>query len=335
MLLNPGILALLFGTAIALVMLLYAAGLGLKILSGWQPQSSSEAQLQLERKTYLVSTIVNYAFGFVVLSGLLFVYTLEDIHSFFIGAMCATGSLNANQIGWLALLVKLLLFFFAALWVHFNRLDQRTEDTPLVRPKYLALLLLTPLVGFDLFLQYSYFSGLKPEIITSCCGSLFSLGNDGVASELAGLPPASTMLAFYLLAGACLALLLLCLRSPRSLYRYLLSGVSLAFFFVAMLSVISFISPYIYQLPSHHCPFDMLQKNYAFVGYPLYAGLFVGALYALLPGLSQPLKKWPTLKREVEKCERRWFLTALAWLGLFLALVSWPILFGSFVLLGY
>lgn len=335
MILNPGILALLFGTSIAFVMLLYAAGLGLKILSRWDPQSSSEEQLQLERKTYLVSTIVNYAFGFEIISGLLFIYTVEDIHRLFVGAMCATGALNANQVGWLALLIKIILFFAAALWVHFNRLDQRTEDTPLVRPKYLALLLLTPLVGLDLLLQYSYFTGLQPEIITSCCGSLFSLGNDSVASELAGLPAKPTMLVFFLTAGICLITQILCLGSKRAIFRYLLFVISLGFLFIALASVVSFISLYIYQMPTHHCPFDMLQQNYAYIGYPLYIGLFVGCLFGLIPGLCQPLKKVASLKREIDRSERRWLLLAFSAIVAFLLIVAWPILFGPFILLSY
>ncbi len=335
MILNPGILALLFGSSIAFAMLLYAATLGVKILSGWDMQSSSEQQLLLERKTYLVSTIVNYAFGFEILSGLLFVYTVEDIHRLFIGAMCATGALNANQVGWLVLLIKLVLFFAAALWVHFNRLDQRTEDTPLVRSKYLALLALTPLVGLDLYLQFSYFSGLQPEIITSCCGSLFSLGNDTVASELAGLPVKSTMLLFFLSAGSYLISLILCLGSSAAGYRHLLFVTSLTLFFVSLVSIVSFISLYIYQTPTHHCPFDMLQKNYAFIGYPLYIGLFLGTLFGLLPGLSEPLKKIASLKNEVEQHERRWLLISCCAMTAFLLIIAWPILFSPFILLSY
>lgn len=335
MLLNPGILALLLGSSLAFVMLLYAAWLGLRILTRWDPHSSSEEQLLLERKTYLVSTIVNYAFGFEIASGLLFVYTVEDIHRLFIGAMCATGALNANQIGWLVLLIKIVLFFAAALWVHFNLLDQRTEDTPLVRPKYLGLLLLTPLVGLDLLLQYSYFSGLQPEIITSCCGSLFSLGNDSVASELAGLPAEPTMLAFFLTAGFFLIILVLCLGSKSALPRYLLFVNSLGLLFISLAAIVSFISLYIYQLPTHHCPFDMLQANYGFIGYPLYGGLFLGCLYGLLPGLAQPLKKTASLKAEIDKTERRWLLLAFFAIVTFLLIVAWPILFGTFILLGY
>lgn len=335
MILNPGILAQLLGTAIAFAMMLYAAGLGLRILAHWDPQSSSEQQLTLERKTYLLSTIINFALGFEIISGLLFVYTAEDIHKLFVGAMCATGALNANQIGWLVLLLKVILFFAAALWVSFNLLDQRTEDTPLVKPKYLALLLLTPLVGLDLYLLYSYYSGLQPEIITSCCGSLFSLGSDSVASELAGLPARSTMQLFFLTAGGYLIVLLLCACLTAPLWRFLLFIITLGFFFISLASIVSFISLYIYQLPTHHCPFDMLQKNYYFVGYPLYIGLFLGTLFGLLPGLSQPLKKIPSLGREIAVLERTWLLLSFCGMLVFLAIVAWPLLFGPFILLRY
>ncbi len=335
MILNPGILALLLGASLCFAMLLYAAWLGLKILRRWDPQSSSEAQLQLERQGDLVASLVNYAFGFSILSGLLFIATLEEIHSLFIGAMCATGALNANQVGWLALLVKLLLFFAAGLWVLLNRLDQACADAPLVRSKYLGLLLLTPLVGFDLYLQFSYFSGLQPEIITSCCGSLFSLGNQSVASELSGLPAAVMLPGFYAAATLLVCLLLLCLGSRAALWRYLLFASSLGFLFIALASIVSFISPYIYQLPSHRCPFDMLQGNYTFIGYPLYLGLFVGSLFGLLPGLCQPLQQTTSLAREIARREQSWLLIALFGIGTFLLLTSWPILFGELQLFGY
>ena len=335
MILNPGILALLLGSAIALLLILYAAWLGIRILARWDAQSSSEEQLLLERKSWLVASLVNYALGFEIATGLLFLYTLDDIHRLFVGAMCATGSLNANQIGWLALLLKIIIFFAASLWLVFNRLDQSSEDTPLVRLKYLALLLLAPVFSFNLYLQYSYFSGLQPEIITSCCASLFSLGNDTVASELASLPAAPTMLVFYLGAAAQLLLLLLCLMTAATIFRLLLFASSLLMFFISLVAVIAFISPYIYQLPSHHCPFDMLQQNYHYIGYPLYLGLFSGTLFGLLPGLCSPLQQHKSLQAEIIQRERRWLWLALLGFLSFLLISAWPILFGSFILLGY
>lgn len=334
MILHPGILALLLGSAIALLMVGQACRLALEVMAHWDPSCADERQLRLERKTALVSTLVNYALGFQIVAGLLFLFTLEDLHSLFVGAMCATGTLNANEIGWAVLLLKMVLFFAAALWVHFNRLDLRTEDTPLVRTKYQALLLLAPLLALDLYLQVRYFSGLNPEVITSCCGSLFSLGNTGVASDLAGQPPGPTMVLFFSGAALFAGLLLVCLRFATAVGRYLLFVVSLSFFLLALVSVVSFISLYVYQMPTHHCPFDMLQHHYHFIGYPLYISLFTAVFFGLLPGLSLPLARFASLAAVTDRCESRWLWTSLIALTVFIAFVLWPILFGPLILIG-
>ena len=60
MILHPGVIALLTGSGITLFLLCTAAVLGLKILRSWDITSSSEEQLLLERRTYLVSTLVQY-----------------------------------------------------------------------------------------------------------------------------------------------------------------------------------------------------------------------------------------------------------------------------------
>ena len=100
--------------------------------------------------------------------------------------------------------------------------------------------------------------------------------------------------------------------------------------------MVSFISLYIYQMPSHHYPFDMLQQNYYFVGYPLYGGLFLGTLFGLLPGLCQSLKhKSASLAGEIRRVEKGWLRLAMFFSTLFLAIASWPLLFGSFRMFGY
>ncbi len=335
MILHPGIMALLCGTTLVLLMMLYASSLAIKILRRWNFYSCSEEQLQLERKTFLVSTIVNYALGFQVLSLFLFIYTLEEIHPLFVGAMCATGSLNANPVGWSALYVKILVFFAAALWIALNYLDGRAEDSPLIKLKYSYLLLLTPLIGCELYLQISYFYQLDPEIITSCCGSLFSADGSGVAADLAGLAPGRMMLIFYALVGLLAGLAWLCWKKTAPWLRYGFSLAGAIFFVTSLISVISFISLYIYELPTHHCPFDLLQQNYGFIGYPLYVGLFVGTLFSILPGLFQPLKKYPSLTVEIERLEKKWLFTALIFFALFVLIASWPIVFGHFRLMNF
>lgn len=335
MILHPGILALLSLSSIILIVMLVASWHGLKILLHWDVNSSSERQLLLERKTWLISTLLNYALAAQVFSLLLFVFTADDIHRLFVGAMCATGSLNANLVGWLVLLIKGGLLFFASFWVVFNRLDQRTEESPLTRPKYLSLLIMTPFLALDLYLQWRYFSGLQPEVITSCCGSLFSAEGEGVASDLAGMPVGQAMTLFFSTVGCYLLVLLVCLLTRKMIFRTLLFMMSVLVFFVSLGAVVSFISLYIYQMPSHHCPFDMLQANYGYVGYPMYIGLYCAALFGMLPGLSQPLRKYSSLRRELDLVEKNWLIIALGGMVVFLTIACRQMIFGSFTLLGY
>ena len=105
------------------------------------------------------------------------------------------------------------------------------------------------------------------------------------------------------------------------------------FFVVSCASVIAFISPYFYELPTHHCPFDILQGNYSYLGYPLYASLFPAALFGVLPGFFHPLKRRPSLREEIARAERKWILLMLITLGAFVALSSMPVVFGSFSLM--
>lgn len=336
MILHPGILALLVGSSIVFVLTLYAALLGLRVLAAWDFDSHSQKQLDLERRTYLVSTILNYALGFQILSSLLFIYTLDDIHRLFLGAMCATGALNANPIGWWALAANLVALFAAAFWIALNQLDQRAEDYPVTRLKFALLVFVVPLVGIALGLQVAYFLGLRPEIITSCCGSLFTAGGTGLASSLAALPIRPMMWLFYGHAALFLALAVRARRRRRAQWsRVALSVVSAGFLIVSLAAIVSFLSLYIYRLPTHRCPFDVFQPEYGFVGYPIYGSLLLGVFFGALPGAFEPLRRHPSLASEVGRLERRWIGWSVGGVVTFLLLTAWPLLVGEFSLRGY
>jgi hypothetical protein len=333
--LHPGILALICGSSLVLAMTLYAAALGLRVLLRWDYDSHSEAQLALERRTSLISTLVGYALGFQILSALLFVFTLDDIHGLFTGAMCATGSLNANPIGWSALAASLVTVFACGLWVVLNQIDQQAENYPLVRLKYGALVLLAPLLGLTLGLQIAYFQGLRPEIITSCCGSLFSSEGSGLASSLVAFPIRPMMGVFYATAAVFLLVAFWALRGSDSLGKYVLALGSPVLLLVSLAAMVSFLSLYLYQLPTHHCPFDIFQQEYRYLGYPIYGSLFLGAFCGLLPGLFQPLKGISTLTTEIERRQGRWIGWSMTAVGVFLLLTGWSVVFGAFSLAEY
>ena len=64
MILHPAVIALLVSSLAITGLVLYSARLGVTILRRWDLTSGSELQLALERRTYLVSTILTNAFAF-------------------------------------------------------------------------------------------------------------------------------------------------------------------------------------------------------------------------------------------------------------------------------
>ncbi len=335
MIIHPGVIALILGSGITLLLLLFASALGTKILYRWDIGNSSEEQLVLERRTYLVSTLVQYGLLFEVISIFLFIYTADDMHNLLVGAMCATGSLNANSYGFPVLYAKIASVFVSASWIALNYIDNRAEDYPLTRKKYLLLLFILPLVAAGYVLQIRYFSHLDPNVITSCCGVLFSEGGQGIASSLASLPVRQTEIAFYSLFILVVVTAFLVTRREGKVYPLLLSLFSAAFFVVSVAAIISFISLYFYQLPTHHCPFDILQSEYYYVGYPLYAALFTGSFFGMMTGAVAPLRKVGSLSAIVPAIQRRWAFITIWASVIFLAITLIPMVLLPFRLEGY
>jgi len=321
---HPAIVALLLGSLLTGLMLLHAGWHGIRILGRWDIRSGSELQLELERRTYLISTLLNVVLVVQVLSLFLFIFTAEALHGLFVGAMCAAGSLSVNDFGYPTLILKVLTCLAAGVWLVLNHADTRGYDYPLIRIKYAFLLVLIPFVVVEGYLQYRYFEGLQADVITSCCGSLFSQDKQTLAAEIAGLPVRPTAWAFFGSMAATQATGVGFRLRGRG--GYLFSGLSFAAFLIAVASLISFIGMYVYELPSHHCPFDILQAEYHHVGYPLYATLLGGGIAGLGAGALLPFRNRPSLAAVLPGILRRLALATLVCYGLFTALTIYLVM---------
>lgn len=322
--LSPAILALVLVSTMQALMLLLASSFAWRILRHWDLSSGSERQLSLERGTYLVATLLGWVFVGAVVALLLFVQTAEQLSTQFVGAMCATGVLNANPWGWPALALKMALFFAGALWLILNHVDNRAPDYPLVRPKYALLLLITPLALAETLVQWRFFGGLSPDLITSCCGALFGPDSGGVAADLAGLDPKTSLIA---LALASMTTLILGARHGRTgRGGGLFALAALVTFGVALVAIVSAIALYVYEHPHHHCPFCLLKAGHGFIGYGLYPTLFGATALALGVGALQPWRSVPSLATVIDTTGRRLTTRALVLLVLFLALTLWIIM---------
>jgi len=333
MIFHPAIIALYVSSVFTGFTVLYSAFYGVQILRRWDIKSGSELQLILERKTYLVSTLLSYLFGFQLLSLFLYIFTVDQLHTFFVGAMCAAGSLYANDFGYPALILKMINFLLAGLWLILNYTDNRAYDYPLIKKKYSFLLILTPLIFAEMILQANYFLRLKPDIITSCCGTLFSTESSGLASEISVLPSIPVKVFFYLS-------MILTAASGIYYYRknkggYFFSSLSAITFLTSIMAILSFISVYFYELPTHHCPFCILQKEYGYIGYPLYLTLLGGTISGIGVGMLMPFRNIKSLSDTLPSIQRRLAIASLILFIMFTAIVTYRIVFSNLILEGY
>jgi hypothetical protein len=333
MILHPAVIALLTGSLLVGLMVVYAAFWGYKIIDGWDLRSGSERQLTLEKKTYLISTLMTYAFGFQILSFFLFVFLADDLHRLFVGAMCAAGTLNVNEYGYPVVVLKVLNCLLAGVWLTLNHTDNQAPDYPLIRKKYALLLAIVPFILVETEQLWAYFLSLKANVITSCCGSLFSAEEEGVAAGLAALPVAPMQAVFFGLMAAVLAAGIWFLRKGKG--GTLFAAAATLAFPVSVAALISFISLYFYELPTHHCPFCILQREYHYVGYLIYAALLGGGIAGAGVWALMPLRSAPSLKEITPRIQRRLAGAGLLFYAALTAVVAMRMLFSDFVLSGY
>ncbi len=327
MILHPAVIALLLSSIITCFMVLISSYHGLIIIRKWDIQSGSELQLKLERRTYLVTTVLSYVFIFELISLFLYIFTAENLHTMFVGAMCGAGTLNVGEYGYQTLLVKIAIFFMAGIWLIVNYTNNRAFDYPLIKLQYILLLSLAPLTLLEMILQSSYLLNLKADVITSCCGSLFSRSVAAVAGDLQGIPLIRMELLLW--PALLIHIILGVLLTIKGRGVYLFAIVSVVVFLVGMASIISYVSPYIFELPVHNCPFCILKAEYCYIGYAIYVFLFGTLLAGVGSGVVAFWGRQESLKDIMPTICHRLALVSLVSSLIFSMLILYSIVFSN------
>ena len=276
MMLNPWTLGLVTGQGALLFVVSLAVFNARDIVKKWDFDSHSEMQYRLEKKTYLISTGLKFALMVQVLMLLLLIVAADELSHILPGAMCATGTFSSNGYGFPLLWIEILSSLIFFIWLVLDYLDNQTETYTFIKEKYSFLIAFYPLVivKFILLLLFTY--QLDPGIITSCCGSVYNETSIDIGGIMAGLSPKVTLSVFF----GIIALLSLQLfwekYTPNQVTGLKgFSGIFLwgAYFVVAISVIISWISTYIYELPTHNCPFCFLKGEYNHIGVPIYIAL--------------------------------------------------------------
>ena len=272
MTLTPEIIAILMLDGLFLFFSSIAFVLSLKLYWYWDRDATSLLQYRLEKESYLVGLIIKYIFMLKVPLFLFFIYTCDTLSGIITGAMCAAGVVNSVDFGLFLLLFKLLNLYLFGFWLLLHVRDVESELQPYIRQKSLFFGIVFFFFVAEIVLEILFFTSLNISKIVSCCGTLFSASTQSSLSFLFLMENWMIVSLFY----ASFVLMLVGFMVKNSAV-YLFSN--LLFLFFAIVSLILFFSTYVYELPTHHCPFCLLQSDYYGVGYFLYATLFLGTFY--------------------------------------------------------
>ena len=277
-LLSNQVIVYLLSESTLFILLLVAFIVSLKVLLKWDFESFTPLQFTLEKQAYLVTTITLFVFAMKFLLILYFIFSIDALSLLVPGAMCGAGVIEANDYGSYLLILKLIILFFLTLWLYINAYDMQTKNHQWFKEKSWLFSFIFLLIIVELGLDFSYFSNIDTHLPVSCCSALFG--------QLEGANPLPFRLSiplllvlFYLL----YALVLLTLKTNQTLL-YILANI--LFVYIAYYAVVYFFGTYIYQLPTHKCPFCMLQAEYMYVGYVLWASLSIGSYIGLSDAIS-------------------------------------------------
>jgi len=284
MTLTPEILTIYILDLLFLFFAIIAFILSLQILKSWNFEATTKLQYSLQMKSYLGSTIIKYMFYIKLPLFLFFIFTLDKLSFILPGAMCGAGVVNSNEYATVLLFLKLINLYLFAYWIVLDKLDMQDEQQRYLKQKFTIFIALFTLLVLEIVLEYIMFSSIDVKDVVDCCGTIFSTNDNTYLSKALSLSPRILLSLFYMN----FSLLVL---SAIFRMRYIFSLLNLLFIFISLLSLVAFFGTYIYELPTHHCPFCFLQQEYSYIGYFLYGVLFIGTFNGLVVGFVEFSKK--------------------------------------------
>lgn len=277
--LSNEIIAFLFIELVLLVLMAISQFHVVHILRRWDFTATTLLQYGLEKKNYLINTILYFTIVCKIILFLFFAQALNSLAGIVPGAMCSAGVVGSNIYGNIVLLFKLIIIFGFGIWVIVNKLDLQVITFPYLKKKYYFFTFLFACVIGEGILELLYFSNIPLNVPVFCCATVFQ------APKLPfGYTQTILVTLFYTLFAA--IVLLNFIKHSMSTFVC-----NILFLFVAYYAVTYFFGLYVYEMPNHKCPYCMLQKEYYYVGYFIWGTLFLGVFFGISPFLIEVMTK--------------------------------------------
>ena len=272
-LLSNEVIIFLFVQIILFILLAIAFYFSISIIKNWDFTKTTNKQYKLEKTSYLVILIISFTLIVKIFLFPYFAYSLDNLSNIVPGAMCAAGIVGANEFGQINLFIKIIILFFIGIWLIINSLDLKEKTYPYTKKKYLLYVFIFILSILELLLDFSFLNNISLKEPVMCCSVIFGVNNTETKIPF-DLSITTLLIVFYLL-----YLLIVFLNIQKLSFLNLITN--FMFLYIGYYAVTYFFSTYIYQLPTHQCPFCMLQKEYFFIGYFIWGSLFLGTFFGI------------------------------------------------------
>jgi hypothetical protein len=259
----------------------YAIFTAFKIFRYWNFDATTSFQYGLEKKAYLISVIIFCTILIKILLLPYFIFIIDELSNIMPGAMCGAGVVNSNIYGNYVLAIKVFNIFICGLWLILNSLDLKSKTLVFMKKKIFIYFIVFASLILEVVLTTIYFWNLNFETPVSCCSTIFSASSQ---ANSISIDDKYLVILFYLL-------FILTIFSNIYNYKLVLIISSLLFLFIAINSIINIFSPYVYELPTHKCPFCLLQKDYYYVGYLFFGSLLIGIFLSIYNSILQAIFK--------------------------------------------
>jgi len=295
----------LFVESLVFLLLVVALFHTIIILKNYQKNSTTEYQYKLEKRSYLVVTIISFALIVKIILLVFFTYTLNELSNIIPGAMCAAGVIKANTYGEKVLILKIIIIMLTLLWITLNQQDQISKNYPFFKQKMYFFVAIFILITVELSLEILFLTNISTQTPVLCCSTIYKAVDDTRALPF-NLSILQLITLFYLL-----YLLLIIFAYLKK--RVMLFTFCLFYIYITYYAVVYFFSTYVYELPTHKCPFCILQSDYYYIGYFIFTSLFIATFYAL--------------SATIYKFANKNFNKAIIWYTLFVIICSFPFIF--------
>ena len=304
MILNNYITTYLVCSLLSIFVGLIAGLKGFYIWKNWDINNPAEKQYALEKKVYLIITVVSLGFLLRLLMIPLWFLSLQSMIGSIPGAMCLVGVHNVDApVSYIASSLKLVLPALYGYWLILNLLDRQAATQPFMNQKLAALAPMGILIVTEAILDICFFFSTPPRQV-SCCTSLFDIPRDDILQVVTEATWLWTTI-FYVLAIFILTETVYFLIAQKKTKKesektdrgwwfgsksmmLFETVVIISLFIVFIIALQTKISPLFLHLPFHHCIFCLCQEVWdALLSFVMiFVGLVLLLIYFWIVSLS-------------------------------------------------